>query len=183
MSSTLASCRPQTAFVSVGAVGLAATILFLARNPPPRPFQDRLRSLEPKESSIDNDFYDDYFGTSDDSEDADVTRTEGNGTAESKEHPLQLVNHGRMPYFLRTWKQQHLLCAAKDPESEALEVSNATLPPDFKVLDVGCGGGIAAEVVARAGAAVTGVDLSAGAIGCAKRRAKARGLHIQYMVG
>ncbi len=48
------------------------------------------------------------------------------------------------------------------------------------VLDVGCGGGILAEALARRGAAVTGIDASAAAIAAARRHAAAAGLAIDY---
>jgi 2-polyprenyl-6-hydroxyphenyl methylase / 3-demethylubiquinone-9 3-methyltransferase len=48
------------------------------------------------------------------------------------------------------------------------------------VLDVGCGGGYLAEAFARAGAVVSGVDLSASSIAAAQRHAQAAGLAIDY---
>jgi 2-polyprenyl-6-hydroxyphenyl methylase/3-demethylubiquinone-9 3-methyltransferase len=50
------------------------------------------------------------------------------------------------------------------------------------LLDVGCGGGLAAEAFARRGAAVTGIDASAEAIGAARRHAERSGLAIDYRV-
>lgn len=49
-----------------------------------------------------------------------------------------------------------------------------------RVLDVGCGGGVLAEEFARAGAEVTGIDLSTAAIEAATRHAKKSGLSIDY---
>lgn len=51
-----------------------------------------------------------------------------------------------------------------------------------RVLDIGCGGGILAEEFAKAGAKVTGIDLSPVAIGAAKRHAAETGLEIDYRV-
>ncbi len=51
------------------------------------------------------------------------------------------------------------------------------------VLDIGCGGGIAAEALADAGFAVTGMDASAEAIGVARTHAAQAGLSIDYRVG
>ncbi len=51
------------------------------------------------------------------------------------------------------------------------------------VLDLGCGGGIAAEALARAGFAVTGVDASAEAVEVARAHAALEGLSIDYRVG
>lgn len=51
-----------------------------------------------------------------------------------------------------------------------------------KILDVGCGGGILSEALAKAGARVTGIDLSAESIRVAKAHAEAGGLDIDYQV-
>lgn len=52
--------------------------------------------------------------------------------------------------------------------------------PRAKILDVGCGGGILAEALARAGARVTGIDLSRPTLEAARRHAGAQGLRIDY---
>jgi 2-polyprenyl-6-hydroxyphenyl methylase/3-demethylubiquinone-9 3-methyltransferase len=49
-----------------------------------------------------------------------------------------------------------------------------------KILDVGCGGGILSVSLTRAGAQVTGVDLSEPSIQAAKRYAQVQGLNIDY---
>lgn len=58
---------------------------------------------------------------------------------------------------------------------------DADLRPSL--LDIGCGGGIAAEAFARMGFEVTGLDASADAIGVARAHADAAGLRIDYTVG
>ncbi len=50
-----------------------------------------------------------------------------------------------------------------------------------RVLDIGCGGGILAEEFAKAGAVVTGIDLSKNAIDAAKEHAKENKLRISYI--
>jgi 2-polyprenyl-6-hydroxyphenyl methylase/3-demethylubiquinone-9 3-methyltransferase len=50
----------------------------------------------------------------------------------------------------------------------------------LRCLDIGCGGGLIAEPMARLGAAVTGVDASAPAIEAARRHAGNAGLAIDY---
>lgn len=50
-------------------------------------------------------------------------------------------------------------------------------------LDIGCGGGLAAEPLARMGARVTGVDASERAVDAARRHARAAGLDIDYRRG
>ena len=52
--------------------------------------------------------------------------------------------------------------------------------PRPKVLDVGCGGGILAEALARSGARVTGIDLSQPTLEAARGHAGAQGLAIDY---
>ena len=51
-----------------------------------------------------------------------------------------------------------------------------------RALDVGCGGGLVSEALARAGAEVTGIDLAAGMIDVASLHAAAHGLSIDYRV-
>ncbi len=51
---------------------------------------------------------------------------------------------------------------------------------DRRVLDVGCGGGILAEALARLGGRVTGIDLSQDLVELAKEHARERGLEIDY---
>jgi len=50
-----------------------------------------------------------------------------------------------------------------------------------RVLDVGCGGGLLAEAMARAGALVTGIDAGARALAAARRHAERSGLAIEYV--
>jgi len=50
------------------------------------------------------------------------------------------------------------------------------------LLDIGCGGGLAAEPMARLGFAVTGIDAGAEAIDAARTHAEAMGLAIDYRV-
>jgi len=49
-----------------------------------------------------------------------------------------------------------------------------------RVLDVGCGGGILTEALARAGARVTGIDMGAETLEIARHHAKKSGLPIEY---
>jgi 2-polyprenyl-6-hydroxyphenyl methylase / 3-demethylubiquinone-9 3-methyltransferase len=51
-----------------------------------------------------------------------------------------------------------------------------------RVLDVGCGGGLLSESLARAGAEVTGIDLAPGMIEVARLHAAESGLAIDYRV-
>src|SRR5271156_7235418 len=51
-----------------------------------------------------------------------------------------------------------------------------------RVLDVGCGGGLLCEALARAGAQVTGIDLAPGMIDVARLHASEQGLDVSYQV-
>ncbi len=52
--------------------------------------------------------------------------------------------------------------------------------PRPKILDVGCGGGILSEALAKAGAQVTGLDLSEASLEVAKKHAQSQNLKIDY---
>lgn len=51
----------------------------------------------------------------------------------------------------------------------------------LRVLDVGCGGGVFSEALAKAGALVTGIDAESAAINSADAHAKKSGLAIEYV--
>lgn len=52
--------------------------------------------------------------------------------------------------------------------------------PHPQILDVGCGGGILSEALAKRGAKVTGIDLSPSAIQVARQHAREQSLEIDY---
>jgi 2-polyprenyl-6-hydroxyphenyl methylase/3-demethylubiquinone-9 3-methyltransferase len=58
----------------------------------------------------------------------------------------------------------------------------APRPSNVQVLDVGCGGGLAAEALARRRFAVTGIDASAELITAAERHAAGKDLSLTYRV-
>ena len=61
---------------------------------------------------------------------------------------------------------------------------SASLRPfdGLRLADIGCGGGLAAEPMARLGFAVTGIDAGAAAVAAARAHAAASGLAIDYRV-
>ena len=79
---------------------------------------------------------------------------------------LYLINGARVNYF-----ERHL------------PPNTRTVPPVARVLDVGCGGGIASNALARRGFAVTGIDLSPGAIAFAQNMSDREGLGALYTIG
>lgn len=70
----------------------------------------------------------------------------------------------------------HLLNAARVPYFEGVLDGFA----GKRVLDVGCGGGIFAEPLARGGAQVVGIDPSSGSLEGAREHARKEGLKIDY---
>lgn len=62
-------------------------------------------------------------------------------------------------------------------------VSERARLPGSRVLDVGCGGGLLCEAMAREGASVVGLDLAPGMIEVARLHAAEHGLDIAYELG
>lgn len=83
--------------------------------------------------------------------------------------PLHRLNPVRMSYI----KAQ--ICEAYGRDMEDLNALKG-----LSILDVGCGGGLVCEALARLGASVTGADADTQAIAVAKAHAQESGLKIQY---
>lgn len=84
--------------------------------------------------------------------------------------PLHKFNPIRLKYIIETIKEQFFL-------------SNSYLPLNgLKILDVGCGGGLLCEPLARLGASVTGIDMSEKTISIASLHAKKENLDIEYLL-
>jgi 2-polyprenyl-6-hydroxyphenyl methylase/3-demethylubiquinone-9 3-methyltransferase len=75
------------------------------------------------------------------------------------------INPARLQYFARAFASRHL-----DPAGKVM-------------IDIGCGGGLMAEEMARAGAAVIGIDPSQNSLATARDHAAASGLRIDYRRG
>ena len=60
-------------------------------------------------------------------------------------------------------------------------LENITEVKNTKILDIGCGGGLLSEELAKKGASVTGIDASGKTIKIAKNHAKESNLKIEYI--
>ena len=90
-------------------------------------------------------------------------------SADGKFRPLHMLNPCRLDYILDQ------VCA------EFQRVRRDAKPlRELKLVDIGCGGGLICEPMARLGADVTGVDASEASIGAAKAHAEQSGLDIRY---
>ncbi len=86
--------------------------------------------------------------------------------------PLHAMNPARMGWITERLARAH----RRDPGTPRPLAG-------LRVLDVGCGAGLASEVLARAGADVTGLDAAAEALGVARAHAAKAGLSISYREG
>lgn len=92
------------------------------------------------------------------------------------------------PHISKSMLKAHLDpnhdAASRRPEAIDAIVKNlldiGVVEPGMKVLDLGCGPGLYAERFARAGAHVTGVDISSRSIDYARKSAEEAGLEIDY---
>ena len=83
--------------------------------------------------------------------------------------PLHMLNPGRLGYIV----EQITAEFGRDPDDlKSLE--------GLRILDIGCGGGLLSEPMARLGADVVGADAAAGNIPVAEVHAKQSGLEIDY---
>ena len=84
--------------------------------------------------------------------------------------PLHMFNPVRIDYITENIKKHFNI---QSGESNFLE--------GLKILDIGCGGGLISEPMARLGASVTGIDASEKNIKIAKLHSKKNGLKINYL--
>lgn len=83
--------------------------------------------------------------------------------------PLHKLNPTRLAY-LRGQIDAHYGCDGRDLKPYG----------NLSLLDIGCGGGLVCEPMARLGAKVTGIDADAAGIEAAKQHARQSGLTIDY---
>ena len=91
--------------------------------------------------------------------------------ADGPMRPLHRLNPVRLK-FIRSEFVRHF-----ELERDALEPFR-----NLRIIDVGCGGGILSEPIARLGAEVTGIDVSSENVGVARSHAADGGLKIDYRV-
>ena len=84
--------------------------------------------------------------------------------------PLHMFNPIRIEYILESIKKHFNIKKNKDAFLKGL-----------RILDIGCGGGLISEPMARLGAKVTGIDASEKNINIAQLHAKKNGLKINYI--
>lgn len=87
-----------------------------------------------------------------------------------KFRPLHMINPVRLA-FIRDCAVRHF----------ARDASSFTPLEGLTAVDIGCGGGLVAEPVARMGATTTGIDAAERNIGTASVHAKQSGLAIEYL--
>jgi 2-polyprenyl-6-hydroxyphenyl methylase / 3-demethylubiquinone-9 3-methyltransferase len=88
---------------------------------------------------------------------------------EGEFRPLHELNPVRVGY-IRVRLAEHF---GRDPEGDAPLAG-------LRILDIGCGGGLVSEAIARLGATVTGIDASESAIEVARVHAARSGLEIDF---
>ena len=83
------------------------------------------------------------------------------------------------------WKEGEALYLSNYLNKSRFEFFESYVPnwQGIKVLDIGCGGGLACEFLAKRGAYVSGIDLSLNSIKAAQEHAKKSHLQIDYQCG
>ena len=89
---------------------------------------------------------------------------------DGKFKPLHMFNPIRIEYITENIKKHFKI---KKDKTNFLK--------DFEILDIGCGGGLISEPMARLGAKVTGIDATEKNIKVAKLHSKKNDLHINYI--
>jgi 2-polyprenyl-6-hydroxyphenyl methylase/3-demethylubiquinone-9 3-methyltransferase len=113
------------------------------------------------------------FGSTVDSRDIDrfATHSADWWNTQGSFRPLHQINSARLDFI------RHALLAHFQRDARSLSPFEA-----LSLADIGCGGGLVAEPMARLGCVVTGIDAGAEAIMAARNHASATGLVIDYRV-
>ena len=91
--------------------------------------------------------------------------------------PLHVVNTLRLGYIAGRIEQHFARPVA------LVEPATGTPLQGLRILDVGCGGGLLSEALARLGASVVGIDASVGNVAAARLHATAEGVAVEYRLG
>lgn len=136
---------------------LHAFVRVLPEIVPPAEFPDRTVRIDESLTKIDNEIY------------SDETLADGWHNADNKAlASLQLLNPARAPFIHEALTRRAVLPAGGEP----------------RYLDIGCGGGVLTEELARRGCVIHGVDMSSKAIEYARARAEQLSLpNATYEVG
>jgi len=112
------------------------------------------------------------YGTADEKEIQKFSKlSEDWWNEKGKFKPLHEFNPVRLKYIIREIKKHFKINSDQD------------LPfKNLSIIDIGCGGGLVTEPMARLGAKITGIDASINNIEAAKLHAKKMGLSIDYNV-
>jgi 2-polyprenyl-6-hydroxyphenyl methylase/3-demethylubiquinone-9 3-methyltransferase len=136
-------------------VALVALVAYMFT--PPMSFPDRLVAIPENATTIDNAFYNlPEFASS------------WWGSSRRGLGGLHLLNPGRTSFFQKTW----------------LRELGDDITKHGKFLDVGCGGGIATEQLARFGFDMTGIDISPASLEAGRQHANAENVkNVRYVEG
>ena len=96
----------------------------------------------------------------------------------SPDGPMQAL-HKMNPVRVR-WMCEQMAGHFRDDDGRRRDLQAADCLAGLSVLDIGCGGGILSESLARRGAAVTGLEPAAGNLAIARTHASENDLDIEY---
>ncbi len=108
---------------------------------------------------------------------------------EGKFKPLHAMNPARLTYIREKIEEHFFLAVPPDGSDKPASGPGPAPGPDperplagLKLLDVGCGGGLVCEPLARLGGEIMGIDASQTAVHVAQQHAQQSGLTIEYRV-
>ncbi len=89
--------------------------------------------------------------------------------------PLHRLNPVRIE-----WIRDTIVAKLPNPDGSPRDISRGKPLTGLRILDIGSGGGLLSEPIARLGASVTGIDPAPGNVDIASRHAQKQGLKIDY---